>query len=178
MDDGARQLRMLARDLDRASAALRKEMPRALRRAATPMIKAIRDEARTVLPKGGGLNEYVAESPITTIVRTGADNTTVQIRGRRRQARPNGKQVDLPAINRGRLRHPTYGHRPWVTQQVAPGVLGRRLDRRPGCRRAGAALGDGRPPPTDRDRGLTPGRGAPCGSPSPTRRSSGSGCPS
>jgi hypothetical protein len=123
MDDGARQLRMLARDLDGASAGLRKELPRALRRAAVPMVKAIRAEARGSLPSG--LGEYVAKSSITTTVRTGADNTVVQIRGRRKQERPGGKQVDLPAINQGRVRHPTYGRQPWVSQAVRPGFWDR-----------------------------------------------------
>lgn len=123
MDDGARQLRLLARDLDRAGAALRKDLPKGLRRASLPMIQAIRAEARQSLPSG--LGEYVATSTISTVVRTGADNTAVQIRGRRRQDRATGKQVDLPAINRGRIRHPTYGRSPWVLQRVQAGFWDR-----------------------------------------------------
>jgi len=96
-------------------------MPRALRRASVPMIQAIRAEAIETLPKRGGLNEYVAAARISTTVKTGAETATVQIRGRRNQIRRGGKQVDLPAINRGRIRHPTYGHGPWTTQSVAPG---------------------------------------------------------
>lgn len=123
MDDGARQLRLLARDLDRAGAALRKDLPKGLRRASVPMIRAIRAEARQSLPSG--LGEYVASSTISTVVRTGADNTAVQIRGRRRQDRATGKQVDLPAINRGRVRHPVYGRSPWVLQRVQAGFWDR-----------------------------------------------------
>jgi hypothetical protein len=128
MDDGARQLRELARDLDRASVGLRKEMPKALRRAAKPMVLAIRAEAVASLPSGGGLGEYVAAAAISTVVKTGADNTTLQLRGRRKQTRDGGKQVDLPAIARGLLRHLTYGRRPWVTQQVQPGFWDRGVD--------------------------------------------------
>ncbi len=129
MDDGARQLRLLARDLDRATNALRKELPKGMRRASVPMIRAIRAEAKDTLPERGGLAEYVAKATITTIVRTGADNTVLQIRGRRKQTRPTGKQVDMPAINRGRLRHPTYGGSPWVTQQVQPGFWDRGVEK-------------------------------------------------
>ncbi len=125
MDDGGRQLRELARDLDRAAAALRKDLPKVLRRASKPMVTAIRAEAKGSLPRHGGLGKYVARATITTVVRTGADTTTLQLRGRRKQTRQGGQLVDLPAINLGRLRHPVYGRRPWVTQPVRAGFWDR-----------------------------------------------------
>ena len=120
VSDGARQLRLLARDLDRAGKELRMELPKALKRAAAPMVEAIRADARERLPHRGGLAEYVAKATISVQVRTGANNASARLVGRRKQTRAGG-QVDLPAINRGRLRHPTYGHGPWVTQTVPAG---------------------------------------------------------
>ncbi len=126
--DGARQLRLLARDLDRASAELRRELPRALRRGARPMILAIQQEARNTLPERGGFADYIAETAISVVTRTGADNASVRLTGSRKQ-KTGGRQVDLPRINRGRLRHPTYGHGPWVTQDIRAGFWDRGEDK-------------------------------------------------
>lgn len=121
MPQGGDELRRLARDLKAAGSDLRRELPKALRRAAKPIVAGIREEAVASLPKRGGLGGYVAKASITTSIRTGA-NPAVRIVGKKKAGE---RQVDLPAINRGRLRHPTYGHRPWVLQQVEPGFWDR-----------------------------------------------------
>ena len=128
VSDGARQLRMLARDLDRAGKELRRELPKALRDAARPMTEAIVKEALETLPKRGGFAEYIAKASITVSTRTGVSSASVRLVGRKRKA-GSEPQVDLPAVNRGRLRHPTYGHSPWVTQMVPPGFWDRGVAR-------------------------------------------------
>jgi hypothetical protein len=93
---------------------LRKDMLRGLRNAAKPMATSIKEEAAAVLPKGGGLNEWVAKSPISPRTRTTGKSAGVRITGRK-------TGHDLEAINRGRVRHPTYGHSPWVSETVSSG---------------------------------------------------------
>jgi hypothetical protein len=118
MDDGGRQLRMLARDLDRASARLRSQTRQRLADAALVMIPDIRAAARDRLPRKGGLNTYIADSAITTRVSTGVTVTGVMIVGRRPK---RGGGVDLEAINAGTVRHPVFTTGTWMAQKVNPG---------------------------------------------------------
>lgn len=116
--DGGEQLRRLAHDLDSASRTLRSQTRRRLADAAEVMIPDIRAAARERLPREGGLNTYIADSAITTRVRTGATVTGVMIVGRRTK---RGGGVDLEAINAGTVRHPVFTSGTWVEQKVNPG---------------------------------------------------------
>lgn len=88
---------------------VRAEMVAGLRRAAKPLIPDMRESARASLPRGGGLNEVVAQQPISTSVRTGAGTAGVSIRAR------------WTRTDRGTWRHPVFGHRDrWVEQSWRP----------------------------------------------------------
>jgi hypothetical protein len=87
---------------------LRKELHKAVRDAAKPLIPKIRQAARKKLPKGGELNERIAKKPYRAQARTGAKTAGVRI---------TGTKVD-PRINQGRVYHPVFGRKPGVVQQV------------------------------------------------------------
>jgi hypothetical protein len=93
---------------------LRKDMLRGLRAAAKPMAMSIKEEAAADLPHTGGLNEWVAKSSITPRTRTSGKSAGVRITGRK-------SGHDLEAINRGRVRHPVFGHNTWVSETVSSG---------------------------------------------------------
>jgi len=87
---------------------LRKELNKAMRDAAKPLIPKVRDAARKNLPKAGGLNERIARKPFRVQTRTGATTAGVRI---------VGTKVD-PRINEGRIYHPVFGRKPGVVQRV------------------------------------------------------------
>lgn len=96
--------------------ALRRQVGIRLRRTAKPMQEAFKAGALGFLPYRGGLAEDVAAGMrFRTKVSLGATPSmriTASLPGH-----------DLRAMNRGRLRHPTFGHRSgpyWVTQQIRP----------------------------------------------------------
>ena len=131
---------------------LQREVLRAINAATEPIKQDIADEARKILPKRGGLNEFVADARIATRTRLQGRNIGVRIvaeqtkgkshalrsraykrrhglkstRGRDLSGFASGP-VDLAAINRGRVRHPIYGR--WVPgrgfQSVKPGFFSR-----------------------------------------------------
>lgn len=118
--EGADQLRALARALkDAGDTQLRKELMKAAQRSTRPVKAEVSASARRTLPSRGGLNVWVASTKVQTKTRTGGRNVGVTITGR--PGRRMTPTSDVRAINRGRLRHPTYGHGPWVTQPVRPG---------------------------------------------------------
>lgn len=92
--------------------ALQKQFYSGINRAAKPLIKDVRSTALTRLPKKGGLAKRVARSRISTIRRYTGDGAGVRIRGT--------SGYDISSINRGRVRHLSFGHKPWVNQRVRP----------------------------------------------------------
>lgn len=106
---GAEDLLKLSKRLKAAGQTeLRKELHKAMRGAAKPIVPKVREAAREQLPKSGGLNERIARKPYRSQVRTGAKTAGVRI---------TGSKVD-PRINEGRVYHPVFGRRPGVVQQV------------------------------------------------------------
>jgi hypothetical protein len=93
---------------------LRRELRTGLQRAVRPMQRTFRAGALGYLPLRGGLAEWVAAGMrFRTSVSVG-ESPRLRI-----SASLPGH--DLPALNRGRDRHPVFGHRDrWVTQQVRP----------------------------------------------------------
>ena len=92
---------------------LRRELARAMRAGARPLVAVARDEARETLPRRGGLADQVAAGRFSVSVRTSARGAGVRIIGQ--------SPFDLSAMNRGRLRHPVFGNRSrWVTQSIRP----------------------------------------------------------
>lgn len=103
----------LARRLQGASRELRSELYRGINRATKPLKQDVRDSARDRLPRKGGLNKRVERSKIVTKRRMTGKNAGVRIVG--------SSGYDIGSINRGRVRHLTYGHLPWSDQAVKPG---------------------------------------------------------
>jgi hypothetical protein len=106
----------------------RREVVKALRksmREPVPKIRTdVRDRARDILPRSGGLNEWVAKSKISATVKVASRTVGLIVKGGRNSA---GGRSDLRAINRGRLRAPNWGRkakaRDWHTQQVPDGYF-------------------------------------------------------
>lgn len=112
---GADQLQRLGLSLKQAgNSDLRKDMLRGLRVAAKPLLEDVKDSARDTLPKAGGLNEFVA---------TGKYSVRNKLAGRNAGVRLVGTKSghDIAAIDRGKVRHPVFGHAVWATQDVTPG---------------------------------------------------------
>lgn len=92
---------------------LPRELNRRMRLAAKPLIAQTRKAAREQLPHRGGLAERVATSPQRVVIRTGRRTAGVRIVTTRH---------DTASTDRGRLRHPRFGHRDqWFDQSVTPG---------------------------------------------------------
>lgn len=105
---------------------LGRQMGQALKRAAEPLGKAVQAETK-VLPSG--------YAPLMSrslrwrmAVRSQRDSAHVEWRV---HADGQRERRDLPAVNRGVLRHPVWGRRrsPWVAQRVRSGVVDRPVDR-------------------------------------------------
>jgi hypothetical protein len=124
--EGADQLRALARDLRAAGRRdLRRELNRGLRRAASPLIEEIKGKTGDYLP--GGVADLARTARYTT---RALASGRVSIKVARKQP-VGGKQMDLAAIDRGRLRHPIYGNRRvWALQAVRAGWFTQSIDGR------------------------------------------------
>lgn len=111
--EGAEQLVLLARKLRDATRELRSELYRGINRAAKPLKEDVRKAAKDRLPHRGGLGTRVAKSKIQTRRRVSGNSAGVRL------VATSG--YDIGSINRGRVRHLTYGHQPWVNQTVPRG---------------------------------------------------------
>jgi hypothetical protein len=100
-----------------------KELRKEIRKPVPAVRKAIKKRARATLPKSGGLNRWVASTRITAQVKLSGSAAGVRLRGARKSLK--GKS-DVNAINRGRVRHPSWGRRgrgQWHVQRVEPGFF-------------------------------------------------------
>jgi hypothetical protein len=97
----------LAKRLRAAGNELERELAAALDRSTGRLDEAVRASALANLPQHGGLNEEVAASRITSR-RLGPLELLFGASG----------LEQLPLINKGRVAHPTYGHRPRVLQLI------------------------------------------------------------
>jgi hypothetical protein len=112
----ARELRAFS-DRRKVVQALR----RGLTRQARPLVVKIRAHAADVLPSGGGLNQWVARARIGVKISYAARTAGIRLRGGRKSV---SDRSDLAAIDRGQVRHPSWGRRAagaWHTQSVTPG---------------------------------------------------------
>lgn len=88
----------------------------------------IRARALSILPSGGGLNVWVAGLRLRSTVRLFGRRVRATIVGHRRSI---GGASDIDAIDRGRVRHPSWGRRSpgdWHVQTVTPGFFSRSED--------------------------------------------------
>lgn len=146
---GGKQLSRLGRELQRAGATqLQKELIKGMMSATKDVKAQITRSALENLPRSGGLNVWVAELGVVTTVRTTGRSVGVRVTGTKdkskttrhrkvQSARRRGVSVrklpkgilfgkgiaDLARLDKGRAKHPTYGHRPWVLQDVRPGFF-------------------------------------------------------
>ena len=126
---GVEQLAALARDLKAAGDRdLRKELFRGIQRGARPLKAEARAAALEELPKSGGLAARVATSKFTVNVRLGARNPSIRIKGTGYTGSVTGNQIDLNSMDRGRIRHMTWGHNPWKDQTIKPGWFSDRME--------------------------------------------------
>lgn len=100
-----------------------KALGKALRAGVPPLRKEIRDAAIETLPEKGGLGRWVSEIRINFQVKTGSSSASVKLIGGRNSA---GGRSDVDAIDRGRVRAPSWGRRhkgDWHTQAVPEGFF-------------------------------------------------------
>lgn len=113
--DGAEALAALGKRLKGAPKELRSELTKAITKTVAPLKKAAKQSAADRLPQKGGLGKRVAR----TTLRHKRKNTGRDV-GIRIEAQTNAVKDPL-RIDRGRAKHPTYGHKPWVLQDVRKG---------------------------------------------------------
>lgn len=96
-------------------AAGRKDLNSALTKRINTSVKparqAFKKSALSRLPRRGGLNVRVAK----TKYRTAKKKNGVRLVAT--------GQDELDLLDSGTVRHPTFGHKPWVAQSVRPGVF-------------------------------------------------------
>jgi hypothetical protein len=125
---GADELNRVARKLKEAGdKGLRKELYSGLQRATKPIRADVQRSLATVLPQRGGLARKMSRARVTTKIRTSNRNTRLRIE----VSSPRGEDIDVKAMDRGRLRHPVFGvWRPNTpTQQIPAGVVTDPLER-------------------------------------------------
>lgn len=112
---GADDLAALSKRLREAgNKDLRRELFRGIQRTTKPVRLAMSAHAGRVLPQRGGLAAKMARSRFSTKTRTGRNpGVVIAVRN----------PIDVRSIDRGRVRHLTFGHRPWKDQAVAPGAF-------------------------------------------------------
>lgn len=111
---GAEQLADLSRRLKAAGDKdLQRELSKGIAKALQPLRRELPRSARAKLPRRGGLADDVAASKLRTTRRT---------TGRAVGLRLTATNPDnIRRIDKGEVRHKTYGHLPWVRQRVTPG---------------------------------------------------------
>lgn len=102
-----------------------KAMSKGIRAGVPPVRKAIRAAALATLPAAGGLSRWVATTRINLQVKASGRRAGIKLIGGRNSLRGRS---DIAAIDRGRVRAPSWGRRTpgsWHTQQVRPGFFTR-----------------------------------------------------
>lgn len=98
-----------------------KALRRSLTRESKPAVAATRAHALAILPKSGGLGAWVAAARIGWKISYAGRTAGVRLKGGRRSLTDRS---DLRAIDRGRVRRPSWGRRTrgnWHNQTVSPG---------------------------------------------------------
>lgn len=105
----------------------RREVVKAIRKAIrepVPMIrKDIKGRALASLPRSGGLAAWVAASKVSASVKIKSRTVGLLLKGGRNSA---GGRSDIKAIDRGRVRAPSWGRKgpgAWHTQTVTEGFF-------------------------------------------------------
>lgn len=110
--DIAKEVAKLQR-LERAN--LRKELRAAMASASKPARMRVKADEMAFLPKRNGMAKKYAHVPTQTYSVSG-DQVSMKWKQHR-------KGSDLESLNRGRIRHPLFGHkRTWYNQAITPGM--------------------------------------------------------
>jgi hypothetical protein len=112
---GGEKFAAVAAKLRSSNKELRPRLYKVISQATSPLKRNIRSSARSMLPSRGGLANLIARSSLTTKKSVAARSAGVRIVG--------SSKNDIKKIDKGRLRHPTFSHRPWVTQSVPAGYF-------------------------------------------------------
>lgn len=119
LDQGAQAFYELSKRLKQVGGtgkgSLRNEMHKAVKQAAKPLPKAVKDEAAKRFPKRGGLNKVMSKRTPRVVTRTGAQTAGVRIQDRKTDPRMNAQ---------GRIYHPVFGRPGSDAVQIEPGVKG------------------------------------------------------
>jgi hypothetical protein len=125
---GVNQLGEVARAARLAGGDVLPKLRKGLAKVGPPAKKAVKESAEKKLPKRGGYAALMSKSlrvrVNSDLSLTGAGVTIVTY------ASGKGERRDIPAVNRGILRHPVYGHRrrKWVAQKVSSGFWDDAMD--------------------------------------------------
>jgi hypothetical protein len=92
---------------------LRKELLRGIREGSKPTIRKVKASAERNLPRRGGLAARVARSKISTRTKLSGSSAGVRIVAQ--------GDMDVEALDAGRLRHPVFGRGGWAEQSVPQG---------------------------------------------------------
>ena len=109
---GVDRLGELGAKLKAGDKVLRLELSRNLRAAVAPVKPKLRESALAKLPKAGGLARLVADSKVSIRVAQTGRNVGVRL---------TAKNTDnITRLDKGSVRHKTFGKPPWQTQAVEP----------------------------------------------------------
>lgn len=100
-----------------------KQLRKEIRKPIPAVRKAIKRAALDTLPHRGGLGVWVSKTKITAAIKLSGRSAGVKLKAGRNSA---GGRSDMKAINRGRVRAPSWGRRTrasWHTQTVPAGYF-------------------------------------------------------
>lgn len=100
---------------------LRKQLFKKIREAGKPLVADIRHSAAEELPHRGGLADLIAKSRMGVRTRISGDVSVRVV-----ASSPH----DIAAINAGKLRHPVFGTKAWVVQDVPQGWFTKPTEKR------------------------------------------------
>lgn len=96
------------------------QLRREIRKPLPAVRKAVARSATTRLPGRGGLGKWAAKTRVTAVVAVSGRTAGVRVKGARQSLRGAS---DIRALDRGRVRHPSWGRRrpgQWHVQLVRP----------------------------------------------------------
>jgi hypothetical protein len=105
------------------SKAVVRELRTEIRKPVPEIRKLIKARALATLPKGGGLNVWVSKVRITVQIQLKGRAAGVRLKGGRNSS---GGRSDTKAIDSGKVRAPSWGHRgkgAWHNQSVDAGFF-------------------------------------------------------
>lgn len=100
-----------------------KQLRQEFRKPLPEVRKRIKSRAISTLPKRGGLNRWAASTRVTAKITVTGRAVKVKVRGGRKSI---AGEADISALDRGRVRHPSWGRRfrgQWHVQRVSEGFF-------------------------------------------------------